>query len=204
MTTLAEHLQTPGEIAIIPTDTVYGVVARAADPKAVAHLYRLKSRETKPGTLVAASVDQLVTLGVERRYLTGVERFWPGAVSVIIPCGQELGYLHQGINSLAIRIPDDPWLLELLAQTGPLLTSSANQPGEPPATTIAEALAYFGDQVDWYQDGGIVNREPSTVIKIVDNTIEVVRPGAVKFDESTNTVWWVKKASAKVPPSVSV
>lgn len=183
MTTLSEHLKTPGEIAIIPTDTVYGVVARAVDPQAVARLYELKHREAKPGTLVAANIDQLVELGVKRRYLTAVEQFWPGAVSVIIPCGENLEYIHQGIGSLAFRIPDDPKLQALLQQTGPLLTSSANQPGEPPATTIDEAKKYFGDQVQWYEEGGTVNREPSTVIRIIDDAIEVVRLGAVKIDE---------------------
>ena len=186
MRNLAEHLRTPGEIAVIPTDTVYGVVARAADPQAVARLYKLKHREGKPGTLVAANIDQLIELGVGCEHLMAIEHLWPGAVSVIIPCDQNLFYIHQGTDSLAIRIPDDERLLALLQQTGPLLTSSANQPGEPPATTVAEAKAYFGDQVDWYEDGGLVNREPSTVIKIVDNAIEVVRQGVVQFDESGN------------------
>jgi L-threonylcarbamoyladenylate synthase len=183
MTTLAKHLQIKGEIAIIPTDTVYGVVARASDQLAVARLYELKHREAKPGTLVAANVGQLVDMGIEREYLAAVEKYWPGAVSVIIPCNRSLAYLHQGINSLAIRIPDDVWLHDLLEQTGPLLTSSANQPGEQPATTIDEAKAYFDNQVNWYENGGTVNREPSTVIRVVDNTIEVIRHGAVKFDQ---------------------
>lgn len=185
-TKLAEHLHKQGEIAIIPTDTVYGVVARAADPKAVARLYKLKHREGKPGTLVAASSDQLVDLGIERHRLAVAETLWPGALSIIIPCGNNLSYLHQGTDSLAIRIPDDQRLITLLQQTGPLLTSSANQPGEPPATTIAEAKAYFGDQVAWYEDGGYVNQEPSSVIKIINNAVEVIRLGAVKFDEYGN------------------
>lgn len=184
MIKLAEHLKKQGEIAIIPTDTVYGVVARVTDPQAVARLYKLKHREGKPGTLVAASIDQLVDIGIKRDGLTATTGLWPGAVSIIIPCGDNLTYLHQGTYSLAVRIPDDPWLLNLLKQTGPLLTSSANQPGEPPATTVDEARAYFSDQVDWYEDGGMVNREPSTVIRVVDDTIEIVRLGAVKFDQS--------------------
>lgn len=184
MMKLTEHLLQQGEIAIIPTDTVYGVVARAADPQAVARLYRLKRREGKPGTLVAASISQLVDLGINRRHLTTAKELWPGAVSIIIPCDHTLAYLHQGTHSLAVRIPDDSKLVELLQQIGPLLTSSANQPGEPPATTIAEAKSHFGEQVEWYEDGGFVNREPSTVIKIVNNTIQVLRLGAVKFDKS--------------------
>jgi len=182
MTSLVTHLYKEGEIAVIPTDTVYGVVGRAADPKAVTHLYELKRRENKPGTLVAYDIDQLVELGVEREYLTSVERFWPGAVSVIIPCGSNLDYLHQGKNSLAIRVPADPWLRSLLKETGPLITSSANQPGEPPATTVEEAKAYFGSDVSWYEDHGVINRDPSTIIQVVDGNIEIIRQGAVKVN----------------------
>jgi tRNA A37 threonylcarbamoyladenosine synthetase subunit TsaC/SUA5/YrdC len=92
-------------------------------------------------------------------------------------------YIHQGTDSLAIRIPDDSALLELLQQTGPLLTSSANQPGQPPATTISEAKAYFGSQVDYYEDAGAVNRAPSTVVKVENDGIHVLRQGAVVFDD---------------------
>src|SRR5262249_701078 len=145
-----KYLQNPSAVGVIPTDTVYGLVARAADKAAVERLYKLKSREHKPGTIIAASIEQLVDLGIKRRYLKAVEQFWPGAVSVIIPCGPELEYLHQGLQSLAVRIPGDESVHDLLAQTGPLVTSSANQPGEPSANTIAEARQYFGDQVDFY------------------------------------------------------
>lgn len=180
MNNAAAILNEPGTIAVIPTDTVYGVVARAADRTAVTRIYELKHRHQKPGTLIAANIDQLVSLGIPRRYLTAVEQFWPGAVSVVIPCSPELDYLSQNKRTLAIRIPDDAALTKLLSVTGPLITSSANQPGQPPANTITEANDYFGTDVDYYQDGGdLTNRQPSTVIRIVDDAVEVLRTGAV-------------------------
>lgn len=184
----ADRLSVSRAIGVIPTDTVYGVVARANDQTAVTRLYELKRREHKPGTLIAASVDQLVELGFKRRYLQAVEKFWPGPVSVVVPC-VELEYLHQGVGSLAVRIPDKPELLQLLEKTGPLLTSSANQPGEPPANTVAEAQVYFGNGVDFYEDGGdLSGAKPSTVIRVVDDAIEVLRQGAVHIDEQTGEV----------------
>lgn len=176
----------PGAIGVIPTDTVYGVVARAADPEAVARLYQLKHREQKPGTLISANIDQLVDLGLKRRYLTAVEQFWPGAVSVIIPCAaQELSYLHLGKMSLAIRIPNNPELQTLLIQTGPLITSSANHPGKSTAMTVDAAKAYFGQNVDFYVDGGdLSDREASTIIKIVDDAVEIIRQGAVEISNN--------------------
>lgn len=174
-----------GAVGVLPTDTVYGLVARASDPTAVKRLYDLKLREGKPGTIIAASVEQLEQLGLKRRYLKAVEQFWPGAVSVIIPCGPELQYLHEGKNSLAVRIPDDEKLRKLLSQTGPLLTSSANHPGKPTAMNVDEAKAYFDDRVDFYEDGGdLSGRAPSTVIRIVDDAIEIIRQGAVKIEEN--------------------
>lgn len=189
MTKLIEYtpnLRTDGAIGVIPTDTVYGLVARATDRRAVERLYEAKSREDKPGTLVAADISQLEELGLKHRYLKAVEDFWPGAISVIIPCGDpSLTYLHRGKMSLAVRIPDSKELRMFLQETGPLLTTSANHPGEPPATTAASAKEYFGDAVDFYADGGdLSDHEPSTIIRIVDDAIEIVRQGAVKIDEA--------------------
>jgi len=174
-----------GVVGVIPTDTVYGLVAKANDPTAVKRLYDLKLREGKPGTLIAANLEQLEGLGLKHRYLKAVEQFWPGAVSVIIPCGPELEYLHEGKFSLAVRIPADEDLRKFLEHTGPLLTSSANHPGKPTAMNVDEARAYFGDKVDFYEDGGdLSGRQPSTIIRIVDDAIEIIRQGAVKIKEN--------------------
>jgi L-threonylcarbamoyladenylate synthase len=176
------QLATNGTIGIIPTDTVYGVVARAIDQAAVQRLYMLKHREHKPGTIIAATIDQLVTLGLKRRYLSAVAQFWPGAVSVIIPCGPELAYLHQGQLGLAVRIPADKTIHSLLEQTGPLLTSSANQPGQPTSVTIAQAKTYFGQEVDFYIDGGdLSDHQPSTIIQVIDDAVTIIRQGVVQI-----------------------
>lgn len=182
----ADHLKQSGVIGVIPTDTIYGVVARAADEKAVERLYALKRRDNKPGTIIAADLEQLEALGLKHRYLKAVEQFWPGAVSVVIPCSDPaLKYLHRGKLSLAVRIPKDDQLQKLLQQTGPLLTSSANHTSQSPAHTITEARKYFKDEVDFYVDGGDFSKhEPSTVVRIVDDAIEILRPGAVKIDEA--------------------
>jgi L-threonylcarbamoyladenylate synthase len=184
---MAPKILIPGAIGVLPTDTVYGVVARADDQAAVNRLYKLKHRENKPGTLIAASTEDLEKLGIKHRYLKAVEQYWPGAVSVVIPVSDPaLAYLHQGKMSLAVRIPNDKRLQELLRQTGPLLTSSANDPGQPTAVTIEQARQYFGDKVDFYEDGGdLSGREPSTLIRIIDDAVEVLRQGAVKISDDT-------------------
>lgn len=176
-----------GKVGVLPTDTLYGLVCRAADEAAVTRLYGLKSRERKPGTVVAANMDQLVSLGLKARYLKAVEKFWPDAVSIIVPCGPELSYLDKGLRTVAVRITADKILNTLINSVGPLLTSSANLPGKPPANNIQEAQSYFGESLDFYVDGGdLSGREPSTLIRIVDDAIEVLRLGAAKIDEMGN------------------
>lgn len=172
-------------VGVMPTDTVYGLACRAADEISVRRLYNLKKREHKPGTIIAASAQQLVDLGFKYRYIKAIEHFWPNPLSVVLPCGDQLAYLHLGQFGLAVRVPKPKDLQQLLQKTGPLLTSSANQPGKPPANNIEEAQKYLGDKVDFYVDGGdLSGQNPSTVIRIVDDAIEVIRAGAATIDET--------------------
>jgi L-threonylcarbamoyladenylate synthase len=178
------QLYLQGSVGVLPTDTIYGLSAAAKDKEAVSRLYRLKDREQKPGTLIAATIEQLIAFGLDEVSLRNVAHLWPNPLSVIIPAPQSLAYIHQGVGSLAVRIPKDDGLLALLARTGVLLTSSANHPGRPVADNMAEAQLYFRDQVDFYVDGGDrSNRPPSTVARINNGKIDVLRPGAVTIND---------------------
>jgi tRNA threonylcarbamoyl adenosine modification protein (Sua5/YciO/YrdC/YwlC family) len=169
-----------GSVGVIPTDTVYGLVARALDQVAVTRAYALKDRELKPAPVLAANLQQLELLGIKRRYLMAVKQYWPGPVSVILP--HQRDYLSQGLKTQPFRIPNDPVLLDLLEKTGPILATSANLPAQPTATTIQQAKDYFKDQVDFYIDGGDLSANlPSTIIRIVDDYVEVIRQGALKI-----------------------
>jgi len=89
-------------------------------------------------------------------------------------------YLHQGVGDIAMRVVANPEIKKVLEQTGPLITSSANLPGKPSATTVAEAYAYFGDAVDFYVDGGqIADALPSTIIRPHGDGIDILRQGSV-------------------------
>jgi L-threonylcarbamoyladenylate synthase len=177
------RLLNSGAVGVIPTDTVYGLVGSASNPNAVKSVLAIKGRQYKPGTLIAANVEQLVKLGIKLRYLRAVEQFWPGAVSVVVFTEPKLEYLHSGEMSLPVRIPKKTDLIALLQITGPLLTTSANRPNKPTVGTIDEAQKVFGKTVDFYVDGGdLSERAPSTIIRIIDDTIEVLRQGAVTID----------------------
>lgn len=172
-----------GGVGVMPTDTVYGLVTRAADREAVARFYALKKRDLKPGTVIGASVAQLIELGVSEQHLRRVEQWWPNPLSVICAASPELAYLHLGLGSLAVRIPDNVQLRRLLEATGPLVTTSANRPGEPEAANLIEAQEYFQDDVDFYVDGGdLSGHAASTIVRVTDNGLEVIRQGAVDIE----------------------
>lgn len=163
-----------GGVGILPTDTIYGVVGRLESKVAVARMYKLKRRDpSKPvGTILIASTKQIEDI-VSTKLLKRAARFWPRAISVIMPVSNELTYAHKGFNSLPFRVPDDVNLVKLLRKTGPLATSSANIEGQPPATTLPQAKAYFGDKTDFYVDGGdLSGRKPSRIIILNEDGTE--------------------------------
>jgi len=175
----AARLLAKGAVGVMPTDTVYGLVAQADNESAVQRFYALKNREQKPGTLIAANTAQLLALGVPQSEIDQVAKWWPNQLSAVLTVnGRE--YLHQGVGTLAMRVVAHPKIRELLEQTDPLITSSANQPGQPPATNLDEAAAYFGDTIDFYVDGGVIaDALPSTIIRPTATGIEILRQGSV-------------------------
>ena len=169
-----------GGVCIIPTDTLYGLVGRALDTGAVAKIHKLKNRsDNKPFIILVSSLEDLHKLNIDideesKNFLSSV---WPGPVSVILSCIDDgLRYLHNGMD-LAIRWPKDEKLTELIKQTGPLVAPSANPEGAKPAHTIQEAEEYFGDSVDFYFDGGVLDGEPSTLISLNNGEIKILRQG---------------------------
>ncbi len=175
-----------GGLGVIPTDTIYGMVARARDRKAVARLYQLR-RETaqKPFIILISSLKDLAAFGVtpNATALAFLKTVWPGKVSVILPCPKaSFRYLHLGTKTLAFRMPKLRRLRALLTQTGPLVAPSANLEGKRPAETIQEARTYFGSHVDLYISGGRRLRgAPSTLVSLLGAQPIVVRQGAVSL-----------------------
>lgn len=174
-----------GAIGVIPTDTVYGLVAQASNPDAIKAHYAVKNRELAPGTMIGPSVQSFALLGFRQEQLDKVAHYWPAPLSVVLDAANVSDYLKHKRPALPVRIPDDAKLQTLLEQTGPLMTTSANRPGEPTSTSVDEAIAYFGDSVDFYVDGGNLGIRPPSTIVGFDETDQLVvyREGAFRTDQ---------------------
>lgn len=171
-----------GGIAIIPTDTIYGLVGRAKDQSTVERIYQTKGRNPDKACIILINKTEdlkLFGVTVDKQTKSILNQLWPGAVSVILPCPHEnLTYLHRGTNNLAFRLPGEPALQELLATTGPLIAPSANPENRPPATSIAEAYKYFGTKIDHYADtDNTLVGEPSTLVAIKSGRVMIQRQG---------------------------
>jgi len=175
----AEEVLLRGDIAVIPTDTLYGIVARANDVEAVERVYAVRGRNlSKPVIVLIAEKKDLalfdIILSLEQNIF--LDQVWPRKVSVILPCAHaKFKHIHRGSEGIAFRVPDKEVLRELLKKTGPLIAPSANKEGLPPAETIGEARAYFGDQVEIYCDGGTLVGSPSTLVSLIDGETKVLR-----------------------------
>ncbi len=170
----------------MPTDTVYGIVARATDRAAVERLFKLRGRDRqKPFIVLVADQWQISdkTLWTPE-HIRLAKRYWPGPLSLVAPASDKTpDYLqHPQTHTVAYRVPASLGLHKLLEATGPLVAPSANLAGEPTATTLAEAERYFGDSVDGYVDGGTLEgRAASTVASVENGKVKVLRPGALRI-----------------------
>lgn len=176
-----------GSLIVLPTDTVYGIAADAFNPTAVAALLAAKGRgrNSPPPVLIGsmAAMDGLATdIPVAARALAA--RYWPGALTLIVRSQPSLAWdLGDAGGTVALRMPNHPLALAVLARTGPLACSSANRTALPAAITAAQAHDQLGDAVAEYLDGGAAPGGVSSTIVDATANMRIVRQGAISAAE---------------------
>lgn len=167
-----------GGIAVVRTDTLYGVLARAEDERAVERVYQAKQRHPQKSCIILLAEPEQA-YGNVKKLSEDIRRLSAQTpTSFLVDSPGAPAWLLRADTMLAYRIPEIPWLQSVIRQTGPLIAPSANLEGEVPANTIDEAREYFGEAVDYYADGGTVPRDtaPSRLIRIEgDGTITRLR-----------------------------
>jgi L-threonylcarbamoyladenylate synthase len=173
---------------VYPTETFYGLGARALAPHAVAALAALKGRDaSKPIAVLVRDVAMLarVVTRVPEPARLLLERFWPGPLTLVLPARLDLPpALTAGSGAIGVRVSSHPVARALVdALDEPITTTSANPGGAPPAIDVATARGYFGDAVAAYVDGGtLAGGLGSTVLLVADDAVRLIRPGAVPLD----------------------
>ena len=163
-----------GGVAVIPTDTVYGLAARPDFPEAVERLFSIKGRETgKKIALLASGAGAVEAFGfpLPQKARELAAKHWPGALTMVL--GGE-----------GFRVPDHDWTRSLLARCGGVLrVTSANLSGRRPATDAPQALADVGLSADIVVDDGVSpGGVASTVVRVgADGETEILRKGAIEI-----------------------
>jgi tRNA threonylcarbamoyl adenosine modification protein (Sua5/YciO/YrdC/YwlC family) len=182
-----------GELAVVPTDTVYGLAADAFKPDAVAALLAAKGRgrQMPPPVLVGSRRAAFALVeDVSSSASDLIDEFWPGGLTLVFRSSRSLVWdLGDTRGTVAVRMPLHPVTLDLLKESGPLAVSSANISGSPPATTAADAESQLGEAVSVYLDGGPCSAEiPSTIVDVTGPVPKLLRSGAVTVKRLRNVV----------------
>lgn len=158
-----------GAVAVFPTDTVYGIGTQAFNEGAIQTIYQLKNRP-------AASALQILTGTVEQVRMVAVwpqsaqllaEKFWPGALTLILPASEKGRPLLRGFAGLGLRVPGNAFLVRLLCAMGaPMASTSANLHGQPVLTQEKDILETFDGKVDFIFLSGTLSPVASSVLDL--------------------------------------
>lgn len=179
-----------GKLVILPTETVYGLAADAADPVAVARIFEAKGRPRfNPLIAHVADIAHARPLArLDERALRLAQAFWPGALTLVAPSTDSAAVCdlaRAGLDTVALRVPAHPLARAVLGGFGrPVVAPSANRSGRPSPTTLADALTETGEFAAAALEGGpcAVGLE-STVVSLLDGPPRLLRPGAVTRGE---------------------
>lgn len=188
----AAQLLRSGKLVAVPTETVYGLAARADQAEAVANIYRAKGRpDFNPLISHVANMEQAKALAdFDARALKLAETYWPGPMTLILPAKQPSGVVAAvtaGLPTIAIRIPSHPVMRALLSELNlPLAAPSANRSGFISPSKPDHVLESLGNQVDAILDGGpCAKGVESTIVALRPDGWQILRPGPLTQEDIT-------------------
>ena len=173
-----------GNLVIIPTDTVYGISADMNNEKAIEKVFGAKQRDkNKPLILLASNLEML------KKYVKKIspleekiiKKYMPGRLTMLFLKNEKVSDLvSAGSSFVGIRIPDDPNLIKIINKVGnPIISTSANISGENTITNVKDIDEKLLEYVSYVEDAGIIESFPSTVIKVEDDEITILRKGDI-------------------------
>jgi L-threonylcarbamoyladenylate synthase len=176
-----------GMLVAYPTDTVYGLGALVNDGRAIRRLYDVKGRGAEKAIpVLIGGIEDLLQVASDPPDMafTLAERFWPGALTLIVPRRQGLPEVLSPDQTIGVRAPDHPFARSLLKLAGPLATTSANPSGEKSPLTAEEVLAGLAGRFELILDGGRTpGSVPSTVVDCTGSVPRILRPGPISLAE---------------------
>ena len=186
MEKIKQELEKGGAV-VLPTETVYGLFAKALDEKAVNHVYQLKRRpRDKALNLNVASLDDILNFSKNQpTYLQQlVDSFLPGPLTIILKANDKVPYwVNSGLPTVGFRMPSHPITLELIREFGPLIGPSANISGRASGISFQEILKDFDQEVLGFEDDTFLTGQDSTIIDLSGSKVKILRQGSITRED---------------------
>ena len=176
-----------GGAVVLPTETVYGLFAKAMDESAVNHVYELKNRpRDKAMNLNVASYEDILSYSKEQpKYLKQLyDAFLPGPLTIILKANNKVPkWINSGLATVGFRLPDHPVTRELIQAEGPLSGPSANKSGKASGRYFDQIRDQFDFQVTGYQDDDALLGVDSTILDLSGNKVKILRQGSITQED---------------------
>ena len=186
MEKIKEELEKGGAV-VLPTETVYGLFAKALDKKAVDHVYQLKRRpRDKALNLNVASIDDILYFSKNQpAYLKNlVDAFLPGPLTIILEANDRVPYwVNSDLATVGFRMPSHPVTLDLSREFGPLIGPSANISGHASGVSFKEILKDFDQEVLGLEDDSFLTGKDSTILDLTGKKVKIIRQGSITQED---------------------
>jgi L-threonylcarbamoyladenylate synthase len=173
-----------GGVIVVPTETVYGLAGKPV-AEVVERILRIKERPVEKSIqLLLAGAEWMERVAQTSTAADALARaFWPGPLTLVLHAADDAPPALVSDETIGVRVPAHPTVLELLGRCGPLAASSANPSGLPTAPTVGDIRRIFGDRVDGYLDGGRIAGTGSTVVDLTTDPANVLRVGPIGLND---------------------
>ncbi|MCE1253251.1 MAG: threonylcarbamoyl-AMP synthase [Anaerolineae bacterium] len=176
-----------GGVIVFPTDTVYGLGVPIRNEVGINRLFEIKGRDfNKAIAVLVGDIKHLpqLTPGLTPVAEKLAKAFWPGALTLVVPCAAGLPHNLSPLPTVGIRMPNHPFALKLLCKSGPLATTSANVSGGANTITARQVLEQLDGSIDLLLDGGQTpGAVPSTVVDCTKAELTILRQGAITQEQ---------------------
>ena len=173
-----------GGLVITPTDTVYGIMADATNNDAVKKVYEAKKRSfDKPLIVLVDSIEMLsdYVLEIDDKTKEIIDKYWPGPLTILFKKNDKLSKYVSNNEYVGIRRPDNKIIQDILKEfKKPVVSTSANISNHEVVSDVSKIPDELLESIDFVLDGGEINNESSTIIKIEDEKIIILREGSIK------------------------
>lgn len=175
------------KLAIVPTDTVYGILASAISEDAIRKVYEVKRRDfSKPCIILVSSIEMLKKYVISINELEEklIKRFWPGKLTIIFKKNDNVSnILTANKDTVGIRLPLNKDLIDCMNKLDfPLVSSSANLANEGVITDVSMISLEMLKDISYVYDGGCMPSSSSTIVQVIDNKIKILRDGELSDD----------------------